>query len=201
MLFKGHKQLFICILTLNCIISFTKIVMRFFVKIMPALLIMALIHTQGLCSANTWVNDSTNNPFKEEVMRTIGKMQVSMQGRTPQGNTYNLYAIKKGKDWTYLILDSSGYYSVKQVKGQEEVQENSQTYTDMVCMMAKAKMLKKKNRPKNVSGLTLSCYYKFRPKAATMYKQYTYVERKAKFINQNLKGGSKGILKILQMKL
>lgn len=147
------------------------------------------------------VNDSTtSNPFKEEVIKTLEGMQVSMEGRTSQGNTYNLYAIRMGKEWTYIILDSTGYYSLKQIKGQEDVQENAQTYTEMVCMMAKAQMLKKISKPKIVSGLTLSCYYKFRPRARTMYKQFNYMEKKAKFINQNLKNGGKGIMKLLQTK-
>ena len=97
-----------------------------------------------------------------------------------------------------MILDNSGYYSVRQAKGKEEVTENPGTYTDMIVMMVKAKMIKKYSKPKNVAGMTLSCYYKFRPKAKTMYSQYKNLQRKVKLADSNIKNEASGILKMFK---
>lgn len=142
----------------------------------------------------------TSNFFKEECIKSIQKLTPSMNGKTEQGNTYTLYAIRKGKDWTYLILDQTGYYSLKQVKGKEEISENSSAYTDMIAMMAKARMIKKFSKPKNVGGMTFACYYKFRPKARTMYRQYSFVQNKARSTKRKAKQVKKGVDKVMKKK-
>jgi hypothetical protein len=137
--------------------------------------------------------------FQEEFINILKEMTVSLKGRTEQGNEYSLFAIKRGKQWTYLIMDNSGYYSVKQDKEKsDEMHENSQSYTDMLCLMAKAKLLKKIDKPKNVSGLTFTCYYKYKPQAKKMYKSFNRIQGKAKYLNKNLKEGGSGIMKIIK---
>jgi len=137
--------------------------------------------------------------FKEECLKVLNETTPSVAGKTEEGNNYKLFAIKKRKTWTYLILDSSGYYSVKQENGQ--IEENPTSYTDMIVMMVKAKMLKKKDTPKNVSGLTFSCYYRFKPSAKKTYRSMQKIQRKVKFYDTNLKGGKKGFMKILNQNL
>jgi hypothetical protein len=137
--------------------------------------------------------------FREECLKVLNETTPSVSGKTSEGNNYKLFAIKKRKTWTYLILDSSGYYSVKQEK--DQIEENPTSYTDMIVMMVKAKMLKKKDTPKNVSGLTFSCYYRFKPSAKKTYRSMLKIQRKVKFYDTNLKGGKKGIMKILNQNL
>jgi hypothetical protein len=133
-------------------------------------------------------------------------MTPSLTGSTPKGNKYNLYAVKRLKGWNLIILDSASYYSFKQDKtsrkqkknGEEsEIVENSQAYTEMLCMMAKAKLIKKITKPKNVSGLTFACYYKFKPQARKMYRSFVRIQSRAKFFDTNLKNGPMGKKKIL----
>ena len=138
--------------------------------------------------------------LKDECIKTIKSLNPSISSKTSQGNEYNLYALKKGKEWTYLILDNNGYYTLTQPKGKEDVSENNQTYTDMIVLMVKAKMISKVAKPKNVSGMTFSCYYKFKPKAKTMYKQYRMVQGRVEAVNDNVKNSASGILKMFKKK-
>lgn len=145
---------------------------------------------------NQQVQDSSR-AFREEFINILKENTPSLVGRTSQGNSYNLYAVKRGKEWTFIILDSTGYYSIRQIKGKDEVRENPQTYTEMLCLMIKAKMLKRVNKPKNIEGLTLSSYYKFKPKAKKMYRSFNQILTKAKLFQKTIKSPG-GIGKILK---
>jgi hypothetical protein len=155
---------------------------------------------------NKSISQDDSTKYQEAYLTTLRGMAPSLSGSTPKGNKYNLFALKKIKGWNLIILDSSSYYSFKQDKlskkqkknGEEgEIIENSQTYTEMLCLMSKAKLLKKINKPKNVSGLTFTCYYKFKPQAKKMYRSYLRIQSKAKFFDSNLKNGAMGKKKIL----
>lgn len=160
---------------------------------------------KNVCVFNAEVKEvKDSSRFQEVYINTLKEMTPSLLGRTAQGNNYILFAIKKSRGWNFLILDSSGYYSLKQEKvkkkdigSKDEVTENSETYTDMLCMMAKAKLLKKTTKPKNVSGLTFTCYYKFRPQARKMYRSLIRVQNRVQFFDGNLKNGPKGKKTIL----
>jgi hypothetical protein len=65
-------------------------------------------------------------------------------------------------------------------------------------MMVKAKMIRKFSKPKNVSGMTFSCYYKFKPKAKTMYSQYKTLQKKVKLADSKIKNNASGILKLFK---
>lgn len=138
--------------------------------------------------------DSTRGQ-NEECINAFRRMEESMSGLTENGNKYSLYAYKMGKQWTYLVLDSTGYFSIKQKKN-EELQESSMTYTDMVCLMTRADMIRKKDKSKTISGLSLNCYYKFRPQGKKMYRSVNKMINQADRISNALKDGPKGLKKL-----
>lgn len=146
-----------------------------------------------------------SSKFQDIYISTLKEMTPSFVGKTSQGNSYNLFAIKRTKGWNLLILDSTGYYSFYQAKVKKKdkekkdgLTENNASYTNMLCMMAQAKLLKKINKPKNVSGLTFTCYYKFRPQARKMYRSFIRIQGRAKFFETNLKDGPDGKKKIFK---
>jgi hypothetical protein len=159
----------------------------------------------AICKANTPISSCQNlndtTKYKEVYKNTLKEMDPSLTGKTTHGNTYNLFAIKRGKQWTYLILDSTGYYSVKQDSKKSGMVENTKSHTEMLCMLYQAKLLKKIPKSKVVSDLTFSCYYKFKVSARKTYNSYNKMQRQAKFFEKNIHGGSKGINNILKREL
>jgi hypothetical protein len=159
----------------------------------------------AICRTNHSLSSSQNSKdttkYQEVYKNTLKEMDPSLTGKTAHGNTYNLFAIKRGKRWTYLILDSTGYYSVKQDSKKSGMVENTKSHTEMLCMLSQAKLLKKIPKPKTVSDLTFSCYYKFKASARKTYNSFNKMQREAKFFEKNLQGGSKGINNILKKEL
>jgi hypothetical protein len=157
----------------------------------------------ALSSNNSFtpIRDKDTTKYKEAYKNILKEMDPSMTGKTAHGNKYNLFAIKRGKKWTYLILDSTGYYSIKQDSKKSGMVENTQNHTEMLCMLAEGKLLKKIDKPKTVSDLVFTCYYQFKPSAKKTYNSYNKMQRQAKFIEKNLNGGSKGINNILKREL
>jgi hypothetical protein len=151
------------------------------------------------CSSSQTSKDTTK--YKDAYKNILKEMDPSMTGKTANGNKYNLYAIKRGRKWTYLILDSTGYYSVKQDSKKSGMVENSLEHTEMLCRLAEAKLLKKNPKPKVVSDLTLLYYYRFKPSARKTYNSFNKMQREAKFFEKNIQGGSKGINNILKKEL
>lgn len=139
--------------------------------------------------------------LRDEHINSLKALQPSMTGKTQRGNKYDLFGIKKGKEWTFLILDSTDFYSVRKVKGKDEMEEKDQSYTDMICLMIESKLIRQKKKPRNVDGLTFACYYKFKPNAKKMYRNYNKISRDAQFYLKNAKGGKKGRVKILDKAL
>ena len=146
------------------------------------------------------LTDSSGSSYKKACMETLEALHASFNGVTKEGNPYKVYAIKVKKDWTFLIADSISYYSIQKTKGRDTISENTQNFTDLLVMMIKAKLIKQVGKPKNVSGITLSCYYKFKPNAKSMYKSVTKLEKKALLINKEVKTAG-GIFKFLKPKL
>ena len=81
------------------------------------------------------------------------------------------------------------------------MEEKDQSYTDMICLMIESKLIRQKKKPRNVDGLTFACYYKFKPNAKKMYRNYNKISRDAQFYLKNAKGGKKGRVKILDKAL
>jgi len=145
--------------------------------------------------------DSNSRLLREEHINALKMLQPSMTGKTAAGNKYSLFGIKKGKEWIFLILDSTDYYSLRKVKGKNEMEEKDQSYTDMLCLMVEGKLIRQKRKPRNVDGLTFSCYYKFKPNARKMYRNYNKISKDAAFYMKNIKEGKKGRKRILDKAL
>jgi hypothetical protein len=162
--------------------------MNFLPVILSALLIVTL-STTGFCKETGTVRDSSQSIVQEEFLKTLNGLPASMEGTTPEGNSYKLYGIKVKKEWAFLIVDSTDFYTLKQEKGKEEVVETTRSFTDLVAMMIKVGLIKKVNKPKLVSGLTFSCYYKLKPNAKKIYLSVTKIEKKALMIKNTVEKG------------
>src|SRR3954469_7053894 len=92
--------------------------------------------SKDIISSSFHQNSKDTTKYKDEYKNILKEMDPSVTEKTANGNKYNLYAIKRGRKWTYLILDSTGYYSVKQESKNSGMVENSQEHTEMLIKLA-----------------------------------------------------------------
>jgi hypothetical protein len=114
------------------------------------------------------------------VENQLKKLEASYGGLSAAGNKYNLYAIKDKKDWIFIVLDTTGYYSLKYPQKSGTLVNQSALFTDGFCKIIESGLLKKVEKRENVADLTLFCYYELNKEGKKISDSLAYLEAEKK---------------------
>ncbi|QHT66034.1 hypothetical protein GXP67_04775 [Rhodocytophaga rosea] len=128
---------------------------------------------------------ATHNQFSEIpqdncVENQLKTLEASYGGLSTAGNKYNLYAIKDKKDWIFIVLDTTGYYSLKYPHKSATLVNQSALFTDGFCKIIESGLLKKVEKRENVADLTLFCYYELKKEGKKISDSLNYLEAEKK---------------------
>ncbi len=128
-----------------------------------------------------------------ENLNAIRQFKPGFEGATTSGNKYSVYGLKLKRRWTLLVVDSLSIKSFQLNRKTGELSDNTETYTDMIVTSMRAKMIKVKQKRKDLADFTLINYYRMSTKGLRLFQRINSTENKIKRLESQGKK-AKGLL-------